>query len=48
MKIKVMQAEMIEGNRDVLDVVKRAISKGTAWQKMFICTMRRRMMKTLI
>ncbi len=48
MKIEVMQAEMIEENRDVLDVTKRAISKGIAWQKISICTMRRRTMKILI
>ena len=47
MEIEVMQAEMIEENRDISDVVKRDILKGTAWQKTFICTMRKRMMKML-
>jgi len=47
MEIEVMQAETIEGNRDVSDAAKRAISKETAWQKTFICTMRRKMMKML-
>ncbi len=48
MEIEIMQAEMIEGNRDISDVTKRAILKGTAWQKTFICTMRRIMIKMLI
>ncbi len=42
MKIEVMQAEMIEENRDVLDVTKRAISKETVWQKMFTCTIKKK------
>ena len=48
MEIGAMSSEMIEENRDVLDVTKRAISKGIAWQKISICTMRRRTMKILI
>ncbi len=48
MVIEVMQAEMIEGNKDVSDVVKKDISKGIAWQKIFICTIRKKMMKMLI
>ncbi len=39
---EVMPSEMIEGSRDALDVVKRVISKETAWQKMFTCIMRKR------
>ncbi len=48
MEIEVMQAEMIEENRDISDVVKRDILKGTAWQKTFICTIRRKTIKMLI
>jgi len=39
---EVMLSEMIEMNKDVLDVAKKAISKETAWQKMSICTKRKR------
>ena len=37
---KVILLEMIEGNKDVSDVDKRDILKGTAWQKMSTCTRR--------
>jgi len=39
---------MIEENRGVLDVVKRDTSKGIAWQKIFTCTMKRKLIKILI
>jgi len=45
MIIEVMQSEMIERNRDVSDVAKRAISKGIVWQKIFTYIMRKKMMK---
>ncbi len=48
MEIEIMWAEMIKVNRDVSDVVKRGISKGTVWWKMFICTKRKKQTKTLI
>ncbi len=47
MIIEVMQAEMIEENRDVSDMTKRSISKGIAWQKTSIYIMRKRAMKML-
>ena len=47
MKIGVMPLEMIEVNKDASDVIKRGISKETAWQKMSTCTTRRRVMKML-
>ena len=47
MEIEVTLPEMIKESRDVSDAAKRAISKETAWQKTFICTMRRKMMKML-
>ncbi len=47
MVIEIMPSEMIEANKDVSDVVKRVISKEIVWQKMSICTMRRRVMRTL-
>ena len=46
--IEVMLSEIIEGNRDASDMVKRVILRETAWQKTSICTMRRKMMKMLI
>ena len=45
MEIEVMQAKIIERNRDVSDVAKRAISKGIVWQKIFTYIMRKKMMK---
>ncbi len=47
MEIGVMLLEMIEVNKDASDAVKRDISKETAWQKMFTCITRRRVMKML-
>ncbi len=43
---EVMQSEMIEGNKDVLDADKRGILKGTAWQKTSICTKKKKQKKT--
>ena len=42
MVIEVMPSETIEGNKDVSDANKRDISKGTVWQKMSICTERKK------
>ena len=39
---EVMPPEMIEGNKDVSDADKRDTSKGTAWQKISICTKRKK------
>ncbi len=39
---EVMPLETIEGNKDVSDADKRDTSKGTAWQRTFICTKRKR------
>ncbi len=47
MEIGAMSSEMIEESRGVLDVAKRDTSKETAWQKMSICTERRKQKKTL-
>ncbi len=41
-----MLSEIIEGNKDVSDADKRGISKETAWQKMSICTKRKKQKKT--
>jgi len=38
----VMLSETIERNKDVSDADKRGTSKGTVWQKMFICTKRKK------
>ena len=46
MVIGVMLSKMIEGNKDVSDAGKRDTSKGTAWQKMSICTKRKKQKKT--
>ncbi len=46
MVTEVMPSETIEGNKDVSDVNKKDISKGTAWQKMSICTKRKKQRKT--
>ncbi len=46
MATEVMLSETIEGNKDVSDVDKRGTSKGTAWQKMSICTKRKKQKKT--
>ena len=45
MATEVMPLETIEGNKDVSDADKRGISKGTAWQKTFICTKRKKQKK---
>ncbi len=42
MVAEVMSPEMTEGNKDVSDVDKRGTSKGTAWQKIFTCTERKK------
>ena len=42
MVTEVMPPEMIEGNKDVSDVGKKGISKGTAWQKTSICIKRKK------
>ncbi len=42
MEVEVMRAEMIKVNKGVLNVVKRGTSKGTAWQKISICTKRKK------
>ncbi len=41
----VIQLEMIEENKGVLDAIKRSISKEIVWQKMFICTMKKKQTK---
>ncbi len=46
MVVEVMLPETIEGNKDISDVNKRDTSKGTAWQKMSICTKRKKQKKT--
>jgi len=43
--IEVMPPEMTEGNKDVSGADKRGISKETAWQKMSICTKRKKQKK---
>ena len=49
LKIKeAMLPRTIEGNRNVSDMVKMAILKETTWQKIFTCTMKRKLMKILI
>ena len=48
MVIEVMSPEMIEVNKDALDVAKRDTSKETAWQKISICTKRKKQKKMLI
>ena len=45
MVTEVMPPEMIEGNKDVSDVNKKGTSKGTAWQKISICTKRKKQKK---
>ena len=45
MVTEVMLPETIEGNKDVSDVDKRGILKGTAWQKMSICTRKKQQKK---
>ena len=45
MVAEVMSPGTIEGNKDVSDVDKRDISKGTAWQKTSICTKRKKQKK---
>ncbi len=45
MVTEVMPPEMIEGNKDALDADKRDTLKGTAWQKIFICTKRKKQKK---
>ncbi len=47
MVIEVMSLEMIEESRDVSDAAKKATLKETAWQKIFTCTMKRKLMKML-
>ncbi len=47
MVIKAMQLEMTKESRDVLDVAKRVTLKETAQQKIFIYTMKRKLMKML-
>ncbi len=42
MVAEVMPSETIERNKDVSDANKRDISKGTVWQKMSICTERKK------
>jgi len=42
MVTEVMLPEMTEGNKDASDADKRGTSKGTIWQKMSICTKRKR------
>ena len=44
--IEVMPPEMIERNKGVSDADKRGILKGTAWQRMFICTKKKKQKKT--
>ncbi len=41
MVTEVMPPEMIGENKDVSDADKKGTSKGTAWQKMYICTKRK-------
>jgi len=49
LKIKeAISLEMIKENKDASDVTKRAISREIVWQKISICTMRRKQMKTSI
>ena len=49
LKIKeVMPSEMIEENKDALDMAKKNISKETVWQKMFTYTKKKKQMKTSI
>ena len=43
---EVMPPETIEENKSVSDVDKSDTSKGTAWQKTFICTKRKQQKKT--
>ncbi len=45
MVTEVMLPEMIEGNKGVSNADKRGISKETAWQKMSICTKRKKQKK---
>ncbi len=42
---EVISPEMIERNKDISDVDKRGISKGTAWQRTSICTKRKKQKK---
>ena len=46
MVTEVMPSETIERNKDVSDVDKRSTSKGTVWQRMSICTKRKKQRKT--
>jgi len=46
MVTEVIQLKTIEGSKDVSDADKRSTSKGTAWQKMSICTKRKKQKKT--
>ena len=48
MVTEVMPLGMTEENKDVLDADKRGTLKGTAWQKMSICTRRKHQKKMLI
>ncbi len=45
MVTEVIPPGTIEVNKDVLDVDKKGTSKGTAWQKMSICTKRKKQKK---
>jgi len=47
-EIEVIPPEMIEANKGVSDAAKRSISKEIVWQKISICTMRKKMTKMLI
>ncbi len=49
LKIKeAMLLGIIEESKSALDVAKKVTLKETAWQKMFICIMKRKQMKILI
>ena len=47
MVTEVISSEMTKENKDASDANKRGILKGTAWQKMSICTKRKKQKKTL-
>ena len=46
-KKEAMPPEMTEESRSILDMAKRATLREIAWQKMFIYTMKRKLMKML-
>jgi len=45
---EVISLETIEESKDISDAAKKATLKETAWQRIFICTIRRKQMKTSI